>query len=64
MRLNFRVDTLYDAQLIYTVIIDKKGVTKIQIHKCRMSGKLGIMMEEEFEKHYNTYYRGLTNENN
>lgn len=64
MRLNFRVDTLYSAQLIYTVIVDKTGAPKIQLHKCRMSGKSGIMTEEEFEKHYNTYYRGLTNENN
>ena len=60
MRLNFRVDTLYSAQLIYTVIVDRKGVTKIQIHKCRMSGKSGIITEEEFEEHYNTYYIGLT----
>ena len=59
MRLNFRVDTLYSAQLIYTVIVDRNEVTKIQIHKCRVSGKLGIMTEKEFEKHYNTYYRGL-----
>lgn len=50
MRLNFRVDTLYSAQLIYTVIVDRKGVTKIQIHKCRMSGKSGIITEEEFER--------------
>lgn len=64
MRLNFRVDTLYSAQLIYTVIVDRKGATKIQIHKCKVSGKSGIMTEEEFEKHYNTYYIGLTNENN
>lgn len=64
MRLNFRVDTLYGAQLIYTVIVDKTGAPKIQLHKCMMSGKSGIMTEEEFEKHYNTYYRGLTNENN